>query len=310
MSNISLATGRFGMSLKKHAPNIGMAGGVIGLCATVVLSSRATLKAQDVVTEHKDLVTGTRETFEKVEGQKDEKGELKYSAEDFQKDQVVIWSKTAVAMLKLYGPALVVGTLSIAAIASSNKALNGRIAAVSAAYQVADSALGRYRDKIKDELGIDIEKELFAKAESSAAKVAAEDEAYEDEDRSKSKRQEIEKHGATHSRIFQAGTSNAWRPNVAENMVFLRTQQNYFNDKLVKNGYVFLNEVYDALGLERTSAGQIVGWVFTGDEGSNNFVDFGLDQGDETTKAVLQEIIEPSDIFLDFNVDGVMYDCI
>lgn len=308
MSTISLATGRFGMTLKKNAPSIGIAGGVVGLCATVVLSSRATLKAQSVVAEHKELVSGTRDTFEKFEGQKDENGEYKYSQEDFQKDQVVIWSKTAVAMLKLYGPAFVVGAVSIAAIASSHKALNGRIAALSAAYQVAESALVRYRDKVEEELGTDIEKELFSKTKASSAK--ADEEAYEDEDRSTNTKKKLEQHGGSHDRIFAEGTSNAWRGNVSENMVFLRTQQNFFNDQLVKKGYVFLNEVYDALGFDRTPAGQIVGWVFTGDEGSNNFVDFGLDQGDKTTEAILKEIIDPSDIFLDFNVDGVMYDCI
>lgn len=310
MSNFSLAMGRVGMSIKKTSPTLALTAGVAGLCATVVLSSRATLKAQDVVVEHKKNVETTFEAFEAVRGQKDEKGEFKYSEEDFKKDQLTIWSKSAVAMLKLYGPSIILGGLSIAAIASSHKMMNARVASLSAAYQIAQSAFERYRESIQDELGIDLEKEFHTKAEASAAKVDADEEAYVDEDRSKKLKKEYEKHGATNARLFCAGTTTAWRPNLSENMIFLNAQQNYFNDKLVKTGYVFLNEVYEALGFERTSAGQVVGWVFTGDEGSKNFVDFGINQGDETTKALLNETIEPQDVFLDFNVDGVMYDCI
>jgi hypothetical protein len=37
--------------------------------------------------------------------------------------------------------------------------------------------------------------------------------------------------------------------------------QNYFNQLLHIRGYVFLNEVYDALHLPRTHVGQLIGWV-------------------------------------------------
>lgn len=311
MSKLSLTMGRLSLNLKKNAPHIGVAGGVVGLCATIVLSSRATLKAQGVVAEHKQLVIDTREVLETMEGQNNEDGTPKYSLKDFQQDQVVIWSKTAVAMLKLYGPAVVVGSLSIAAIASGHKAMSGRVAALGAAYQVAEATLGRYRDKIQEELGVDIEKELFAKSDIPAAKKAASEEAYEDEEKSKKTKQEVLKHSKSFSRVFENGATNAWRPSMSENSTFLRVQENAFNEKLERDGYVFLNEVYDALGFDRTPEGQIVGWVFTGDEGSNNHISFGLSENaDKNTEGLLKELIEWGDFFLDFNVDGVMYDCI
>lgn len=307
MSKISLATGRFGLALKKNAPTIGVAGGVVGLVATVALSSYATLKAQDIVAEHKSNIAATIEAYELGHNKKNDDGTVVYSEEDLRKDQIVTWSKTAVAMFKVYGPAIIVGGLSIAAIAGGHRALSSRVGALSAAYQIADSALERYRDRVKEELGIDMEKELFAKSEVPAA---AEDEAYEDDDRSKKIKKNLERHPASHSRVFDSAASPAWRPSASENLIFLKTQQNYFNNKLQSTGYVFLNEVYEALGYDRTPAGQIVGWIFTGDEGSNNFVDFGLNQGDETTKAVIQEILDPNSFFLDFNIDGVIYDSI
>jgi hypothetical protein len=65
---------------------------------------------------------------------------------------------------------------------------------------------------------------------------------------------------------------------------------------------VFLNEAYDALGLERSTAGAVVGWVI-GDEG-DNYIDFGIF---EAQNARFVNGSERS-ILLDFNVDGVIYD--
>lgn len=57
----------------------------------------------------------------------------------------------------------------------------------------------------------------------------------------------------------------------------LRYQENYANDKLKAKGHVFLNEVYDMLGVPRTKAGQVLGWIYNEENpDSNNFVEFEL----------------------------------
>lgn len=69
--------------------------------------------------------------------------------------------------------------------------------------------------------------------------------------------------------------SNVYDPSGSEyNLYFLKHQQDYANDKLRHRGYLFLNEVYDMLGIPRTKTGQVVGWVY--DERNpigDNFVD-------------------------------------
>ncbi len=59
------------------------------------------------------------------------------------------------------------------------------------------------------------------------------------------------------------------------------------------------------LGVERSGAGAVVGWVVskTGD----NFVDFGIFNGDNSEARAFVNGREGS-ILLDFNVDGVIYD--
>ena len=61
--------------------------------------------------------------------------------------------------------------------------------------------------------------------------------------------------------IFDKG-SHMWNRNGTYNLMFLRSQERYCNDILRNRGHIFLNEVFDMLGLPRTKLGQIVGWYY------------------------------------------------
>ena len=52
-----------------------------------------------------------------------------------------------------------------------------------------------------------------------------------------------------------------WHKNIDLNLMFLKYQENYFNDLLACRGHVFVNEVLDSLGLARTKDGQLCGWT-------------------------------------------------
>lgn len=104
-----------------------------------------------------------------------------------------------------------------------------------------------------------------------------------------------------YGRWFDEGSLN-WQKNTEMNHIFLECQQRYANNKLQAKGHMFLNEVYDALGLERSQAGAVVGWVINGD--GDGYIDFGMY---EPGSNLFINNIEPR-ILLDFNVDGVVYD--
>ena len=61
---------------------------------------------------------------------------------------------------------------------------------------------------------------------------------------------------------------NGYRDDPEYNMSYLRAVQGRFNDLIItrqlgkKPGRVYLNEVYDALGIERTEKGQLYGWEY------------------------------------------------
>ncbi len=65
-----------------------------------------------------------------------------------------------------------------------------------------------------------------------------------------------------------------------------------------------MNEVYDALGFERTREGAVVGWVMdcNADCEGDNYIDFGMFE-ERSNRFV--NMLERS-IILDFNVDGVI----
>ncbi len=78
----------------------------------------------------------------------------------------------------------------------------------------------------------------------------------------------------------------------------------------MSNGHLFLNDVYDMLGFDRTPAGQLVGWVLNNKTGEG-FVNFNLyDMYDQLKEDADGVKSYERVVLLDFNVDGVVYDLI
>ena len=103
----------------------------------------------------------------------------------------------------------------------------------------------------------------------------------------------MEKAYSKYARIFDENNVN-WSKDQKANLMFLKCQQTYATDLLRKKGTVFLNEVYEMLGLPRSQEGCVVGWHY--DEKNpigDNYIDFDL-----SNEPVLNAIV------IDFNVDG------
>ena len=100
-------------------------------------------------------------------------------------------------------------------------------------------------------------------------------------------------------------TCTAWTKDPEMNKFFLLRQQDYANEQLRHRGYLFLNEVCDMLGIPRTKAGQVVGWIFDPDNPvGDNYVDFGL--WDTRNEDFINGY--ESSVLLDFNPDGNILD--
>ena len=92
-------------------------------------------------------------------------------------------------------------------------------------------------------------------------------------------------------------------------------QQDYFNEKLKRQGYLFLSDVYESLGFttamlgdEKARASRILGWIYDPTNKNRNcYVSFGLTQpGTRVPKPNVADQIsrnEPS-FWLNLNPDG------
>jgi len=103
-----------------------------------------------------------------------------------------------------------------------------------------------------------------------------------------------------YAKFFDEGNAN-WQRDSEYNLYFLTAKQNYWNNMLHARGHVFLNEIYDDLGIPRTKAGNVVGWVIS--KNSDNEIDFGIYEiGSEKARQFVNGW--ERSILLDFNVDG------
>lgn len=297
-------TGKTGLRIKSVSPEIFLILGIGGGIGATVLACKATLKVDGVKERHNEKIDKIHEYWGKVQ-----EGEIpldEYSDLDHKKDLAVTYTQTAADFISLYGPAIVLGTVSIGFIIGGHYALKRTNMALIAAYKVVDEGFTAYRKRVIKEHGA--EADYMYKNGLVAEDVLVP--AYTDEAGAKHKAQTVKKmvvdpNGLSMYARFYDESCKQWSPNPEYNLMFLRAQQNYYNDMLKARGHVFLNEVYDALGIERTQAGAVVGWVIG--ENRDNFIDFGIFDKDRDSSRNFVNGYEKN-IMLDFNVDGVIFD--
>lgn len=267
---------------QKHSPTVLLAAGIVGVVGSTVLACRATLKLDDVLQKDLDRVADIKATEHPD-----------YSDKDRTKDLATVYTRAAVNITKAYAPAFTLGVISVGCIVGSHRILSSRNAGLVAAYGVLEKGYNEYRDRVISELGEDKEKELRYGTE--VVNTLGEDGKV---------RSELKTGKSIYARFFDESSRN-WNKTPAYNQMFLRSQQNYANDLLKSRGHLFLNEVYDMLGLERSPEGSQVGWFL--DDTGDSFVDFMIFDGDSYSAQRFVNLDEAS-VFLDFNVDGVIWD--
>ena len=289
-NKITSKIGRQVLASQKHSPTILFVGGVVGVVATTVMASRATLRSVHVIDQVKENLL----MIEKAEAIEAEKGMGEYTDEDHKKDLTIVYAKATVSLAKLYGPTILVGVISIAALTKSHHILSQRNAGLAAAYAVLDKAFTEYRGRVIADVG---EEEDRKYRYGTAERVEKDEKGLEV--------RKIGPHAASGYARFFDELCSSWQKTPELNLYFLRCQQNYANDKLQARGHMFLNEVYDMLGIERSSAGSVVGWVISKD--GDNYIDFGIyDHLNQSSRNFVNG--RDGAILLDFNVDGVIYD--
>lgn len=292
---------KVGFTLKKHSPTILAVAGTVGVVTSGVMACKATTKLSTILEEHEENV-------EKIHNYVDEHGYSEdYTEKDGKKDITIVYTQTGIKLVKLYVPAVALGTISIAAMLGSNHILRKRNIALTAAYTTIERSFKSYRNRVIDRFGEKLDEELLYNIKTKDVEETVVDEDGKEKTTKKTVDiidiNDIE----DYSRLFYEGNPG-WDPDPRFTMMFLKEQQRYANKLLKKRGYLFLNEVYKMLGFSIIPEGQYIGWIYDEENPiGDNRVDFGLlDTEDIDTIRFFNG--DERAVLLKFNHDGNILD--
>jgi hypothetical protein len=284
--SLSRTIGRQILKTQKNSPHILFGLGVAGIATATVLACRATLKLEKNLDEIKTDLEAV-----KMLGSSSKGSDTEYHEKEYYRDLGYVYGKTTVKFAKLYGPSIIIGTASIAALTGSHVQMTRRNTALTVTLAAVSKAYDEYRERVQDSIGKAKELEIYRNVK---------DLEIEEDGKTKVVKIADPNGGSIYARVFDGNNINYLQSN-EYNRIFIECQQKYANDQLRARGHIFLNEVYDSLGMERSEPGAVVGWVMNGE--GDNFVDFGLYEGNNQTRLVGVGQV----FYLDFNVDGIIY---
>lgn len=298
MNNVTRTFGKIGFKLKKHSPEILVVTGVIGTVASAVMACKATTQLDEILESHKKKSEEIHDAIEHPETL-----EVPYTEEESKKVVTLLYAQTGLELVKLYAPSVILGTLSITAILTGHNITRKRNIALAAAYTTIDKAFKDYRGRVVERFGEALDKELRYNIKSKEVEEIVQN---EDGTTTVEKKivQVVDNPLASEYAVFFDACSPNWTKDPEWNKMFLLDQQRYANDLLKRKGHLFLNEVYDMIGVDRTRAGQVVGWIY--DEknpNGDNYVDFGIFNSSRADNRRFVNGCEPV-IIIDPNVDG------
>lgn len=286
--NVSAMLNGAKLTLKQHSPEILVFLGIGGAATGAVMACKATRKLDGVLDAH-------RERVEQAHGEPENRRELTRA-----------YLTTGVELAKLYGPSVTVGALSVTGILAGNNILRRRNVALAAAYAAIDQGFKDYRGRVVERYGEETDRELrYGLCKEKIEEIVVD----EDGKKKKVKREiAVAESGATsdYARYFAYGEAKAAEVNDDYNEFFLRGQQELANHMLRAKGFLFLNEVYEMLGITPSIPGQSVGWVYDkhAAEHGDNYINFRIQE------VYRKRSDEPGDyekvLLIDPNVDGVI----
>lgn len=278
------------LKLKKNSPEILMGVGIVAIIAGTVKACKDTPKAVQIV-EEANKTLDTIHTVQKTTQDDD------YTEKDFRRDIALTYIQTSGRLIKTYAPAAILIGTGIGCVLGSHRILSKRNAALTAAYTLVDQGYSEYRKKVIEKFGEEADKQIRYGLSEEEVETKYVDDKGKEKTKKEKKTIVNDIYASPYAKFFDASSRN-YEKDPELNLTFLKIAEREMNERLKYNKIVFLNEVYDYLDIPRTTAGQVVGWVY--DPEVTNKIDFGI-FSDANRGAV--NGYEPAFI-LNFNVDG------
>lgn len=309
-ATVNKSAGKLVFWTKRNSPELLCISAIFTAAASIVLACKATTKVNEVLKESNERINDIH-TCMKDEDLIDN-GD--YSKKQARKDLILIYSKTGLKLIKLYAPSIFSFSLSVAAIFGSHKIMKGRNLALAAAYSTIESGYRNYRERVKNKFGEEIEKEIFYDIHEETIKVKKKDENGNDIEIEETVKVPHYNHEDDCNVLLFDTANKNWEKSGRLNLDFLLMQEKFLNQKFRTYGYLFLYEVYDALGVDlstidirKRQASHVLGWIYDPEDNTrDNYVSFGLhdELGNLNQKALDMSMYGERNVFLEFNTDG------
>jgi len=217
------------------------------------------------------------------------------------KDLTLAYLKGAGRVGKLYAGPAAVEAGSVGLILSGDKEWGKREASAAAAAATYSTILKNYRKNVVDELGEDadrrfrygLKEEEFVESDENGKETVTKNTVVTNPVNEVS----------DFSRFFDESCAG-WDKDPEYNLMFLNGVQSWATNKLRADGYLFLNQVYEALGMQPSYAGNYVGWIYDDNNpvGDNQVLFNIYDYKDESKRNFVNGYTNV--VLIDFNIDG------
>lgn len=279
------------VTLIQHSPKILMGLGLAAGTGALVTAIRGTLKAQPVIEEVKTDLADIHCEIERAEENNEDTTALK-------KELTSTYLHAAGDMLKIYAPTIILAGASAACVLTSHNIMLSRNIALATAFASVEEEYKKYRERVADRIGTEAEQAIYRDGMMRAEEVTCVDETTGEVKTEKVKK--YDHNASTHSGFFDNTNPNyVSDPANNYNLMFIQIQEQFCNDKLRVQGFLFENDARELLGLKKTEGGQRCGWVYD-PNGPTHQISFGIDD----YASNCGKNIYADGIWIDFNVDG------
>ena len=191
---------------------------------------------------------------------------------------------------------------------ASNNIMRKRNLALAAAYTAVDKGFREYRGRVVDRFGKEVEHELLTNVKAKEIEETVIDEKTGKEKKVKTTVNVYDPSNISEYAKFFDASCRGWNKDPELSRLFLQKQQAQMNDILRRRGYLFLNEAYEMLGIDKTATGQQCGWVYDeNNTDTDNYVDLGIFNGDREPARRFVNGLEQN-VLLEPNCQGYIVD--
>ena len=240
----------FAFAVDQKKPEIFLATGIVLIVGGGIHACKSTLKAHDILEKHAKEM----EDIRTIESGDEFSAEEKAMVPKLKTNQCI---RTTAEFVKMYAPSVIVTGLGICMIIHSHGIMKERNTAAMAAASVANAALLEYRDRVKREVGDEVEQMIFDGGHKEKVK----------EKNEKGKEKEVEKVvydnkplDGGYQILFDERSDWFRKTEVddegniiygsAANRQTVKSALDWANGTLDRRGYVSLEEVLRMLGFE------------------------------------------------------------